>query len=86
MKGATKGTSFNDRQLAGQVRSMALEHLKIVLSEDYKDKAYQKQMLLKLSSSLLPRLAEVTGEDGRPIQVKFDDSFNATPSPSKKDS
>lgn len=69
MKGSPKGKSFNDRQLAGSVRSLALEHLMKVLQPDYKDIAYQKQMLLKLSTSLLPRLQEVTGEDGKDITI-----------------
>lgn len=77
MKG-NKGVSFNDRQLAGKVRSLALEHLAKVLADDYKDKVYQKQMLLKLATTLLPRLQEVTGEDGSPLVVQFDNAFNET--------
>ena len=67
MKNAKLGTSFNDRQLAGEVRSLALSHLKKVLDEDYEDKDYQKQMLLKLANTLLPRLNELTGADGEPL-------------------
>ncbi len=84
MKGGSTGVSFNDRQLAGQVRSLALGHLQKVLSEDYKDKEYQKQMLLKIAPSLLPRLNEHTGEDGAPLVVTFDNAFTSSPKESSK--
>lgn len=67
MKGSSKGKSFNDRELAGQVRNLALGHLFKVLQPDYEDKQYQKDMLLKLASNLLPRLNEHTGADGEPL-------------------
>lgn len=70
MKGGSKGKSFNDRELAGQVRNLALGHLKKILSENYEDKEYQKQMLLKLANTLLPRLNELSGENGGPIELK----------------
>ena len=82
MKGNT-GVSFNDRQLAGQVRSMALDHLKEILNPDFEDKEYQKQMLLKIASNLLPRLNEHTGEDGAELKIVFDNAFTPT---SKEDS
>jgi hypothetical protein len=68
MKG-NKGVSFNDRQLAGQVRNMALCHLKQVLDDNYEDKEYQKAVLLKLAPALLPRLNEHTGADGAELPV-----------------
>lgn len=74
MKG-NKGVSFNDRQLAGQVRNLALAHLKKVLDPKFKDKDYQKQMLLKLAPALLPRLNEHTGGDGEPLVLKFENAF-----------
>lgn len=74
MKG-NKGVNFNDRVLAGQVRSIALGHLKDVLSPKYKDKAYQKAMLLKIAPALLPRLNEHTGANGSPLF--FDDETKA---------
>ena len=67
MKGTSKGKSFNDRQLAGQVRSLALDHLFKVLQPDYKDKEFQRSILLKISSSLLPILNEVSGVDGETL-------------------
>ena len=74
MKGV-KGVSFNDRQLAGQVRKLALDHLAVILSPKYKNKAYQKQMLLKLANTILPRLNEHTGEGGESISIVFDKTF-----------
>ncbi len=61
---------FNDRLLAAEVRSLGLKHLAKILDDKYPDKEFQKEMLLKISSSLLPRLAEVTGENGKPIVIE----------------
>lgn len=69
MKGSSRGKSFNDMQLAGQVRNLALTHLQKILDPDYEDKDYQKQMLLKLANTLLPRLNEHSGPDGAPIPI-----------------
>lgn len=73
-----RGVNFNDRVLAGKVRGLALTHLKKILDPKYKDKAYQKAVLLKLAPTLLPRLNEVTGEGGEPLQVSFDGAFSPT--------
>jgi hypothetical protein len=69
MKGI-RGVRFNDRELAGRVREMGLNHLKRILADDYEDKQFQREILLRLSSNLLPRLNEVTGEDGGAIEIK----------------
>lgn len=66
MKG-NKGVSFNDRLLAGQVRNLALDHLKRILDPKFKDKEFQAEMLLKIAPNLLPRLNEVTGEGGKAL-------------------
>lgn len=65
--GGSKGKSFNDRLLAGEVRGLGLKHLKKILNDDYKDKDFQKQVLLRLAASLLPRLNEHSGPDGGEI-------------------
>ena len=64
MKGNSKGAGFNDRLLAGNVRSMGLKHLAIILDKKFKDKDFQRQVILKIAPSLLPRLNEHTGEGG----------------------
>ena len=69
MKNNSSGTQFNDRLLAGKVREMGLKHLKKILGEKYEDKEFQKQILLKPSSSSLPRLNELTGKDGEALQI-----------------
>jgi len=65
--GGQQGKSFNDRQLAGEVRGLALGHLKQVLDPKYKNKKFQRDVLLRLCGSILPRLNEVTGADGVPL-------------------
>ena len=73
---AQGGKSFQDRELAAKVRSLTLEEIKKVLTG--KDEEYKKQLVLKMSTSILPRLNEHTGEDGRPLVVKFDNAFTGT--------
>ena len=37
----------------------------------------KQELVKKMSTNALPRLNEVTGVDGEPLIVKFDNSFNA---------
>jgi hypothetical protein len=61
------GKSLNDRKLAAEVRSLALSEMKEILLGD--DNKYKRQIILKLATSILPRLNEHTGEDGQPIPI-----------------
>jgi hypothetical protein len=68
------GKSFQDRKLAAEVRSQVLTDINAVLTEepevtDWTD--YKKQLVLKMAPSVLPRLNEVTGDDGGPVQVNI---------------
>lgn len=78
--GGSKGKTFSDRELAGEVRNLGLKKLKVILGDNYEDVEYQKQILLRLAPSLLPRLNEHSGEGGGPIQFivpkEVDDKFN----------
>lgn len=67
------GKSFQDRELAARVRSLALSQIEEVLQGD--DKEFKKAVLLKLASSILPRLNEHTGEDGEPLTIQFHNAF-----------
>ena len=67
MVGNSKGCSFNDRKLAGEVRSLGLKELKKILGPTYKDKEYQKAILLRIAPSLLPRLNEHSGPEGEQL-------------------
>ena len=60
-----KGKSFNDRVLAGEVRTLTLNAIKKYLVGD--DEDFKKQLLLRLSGSILPRLNEITGADGEAL-------------------
>lgn len=84
------GKSFQDRELAAEVRSLALNKIKIILSRptvemNERDKDLHDEILKKLAGTVLPRLNEHTGEDGQAIAVLFDPAFslreqsNATP-------
>ena len=72
------GKTHQDRELASEVRSMVLEEIKAVFEykPDWDTKEtdiqalngqmqdYKKQLVLKMSTSILPRLNELTGADG----------------------
>ena len=68
MKGAL-GKSFQDRERSANVRNMALSHIEKILNPKYKDKKYQKELLLRMAPNLLPRLNEHTGRDGVELPV-----------------
>lgn len=63
------GKSFNDRVLAAEVRTLTLEQCKKWLK---KGKGSMYSMVLNnLSRNVLPRLNEVTGEDGGPLIIEL---------------
>ncbi len=75
VKGAG-GKSFQDRELAAKVRTLALEKIRIILERptvemSEKDKSLHDAILIKMSSSLLPRINEVSGLDGEPISLSW---------------
>lgn len=71
MKGTPKGKSFNDRVLAGEVRTLTLKEIKKYLtSTREEDELFKKQIILKLSGTILPRLNELTGENGGAIKLE----------------
>jgi hypothetical protein len=66
--GGQKGKSFNDRELAGEVRTLTLNEIKKALTGV--DEDFKKQVILKLAGSILPRLNELTGENGGAIKIE----------------
>lgn len=66
-KGNAGGKSLQDRQLAAEVRSLALTEIKAVL--EGRDSQFKKALLLKLAAGILPRLTEVSGPDGEQLNV-----------------
>ena len=80
---ANQGRTFNDRELSSQVRSLCLNEIKAVFEYkpdwDTKDtdiqalngqmQDYKKQLILKMSTSILPRLNELSGPDGGEIPI-----------------
>lgn len=63
------GKSFQDRELAAKVRTLALNQLLEVLNGNRfeEDKEFHKAVLLKLAGTVLPRLNEHTGADGQDL-------------------
>ncbi len=70
MKG---GKSFQDRTRSANVRNMALDHIEKILSPQYKDKKFQKEVLLRLVPTLLPRLNAGRDDDERLIPLPIMD-------------
>jgi hypothetical protein len=65
MKGGSKGVQFNDRELAGKVRTLALDETFKVLKNP-RHKLYGP-LLTRLAGTILPRLNQISGEDGGAI-------------------
>lgn len=67
----SKGVSFNDRELASKVRTLALEQVYKILKEGDKNYLYEP-LLTRLAPNLLPRLNVLAGdEDGGPLHVEI---------------
>lgn len=62
---AKGGKSLNDRKLAANVRTLALKEIEKILKSD--NEVAKREMVMKLAPTLLPRLNEHTGEDGREL-------------------
>jgi len=62
------GKSFNDRELAGRVRTLTLEEIEKALKGN--DMEFKKAVILRLAGNILPRLNHISGEDGGPIQIQ----------------
>lgn len=61
------GKSFQDRELAARVRTLALNEIEKILKKP-KHKLYGA-VVIKLAGSVLPRLNEHTGADGKELPV-----------------
>lgn len=71
VKGAG-GKSFQDRELAAKVRNKALKDIYAVLTEQKSVKKWGKfkqDIVLKLAGTVLPRLNEHTGPEGKELPV-----------------
>ena len=64
---AQGGKTLNDRILAADVRTLTLRQIKMVLEGT--DEDFKKQLILKLASTVLPRINEISGPDGGDIPV-----------------
>lgn len=73
------GRTLNDRVLAADVRTLSLGMIKKYLEGE--DEDFKKQLILKLAGTALPRIQEITGQDGGAINVnliKYGESPTAT--------
>lgn len=61
------GKTLQDRELSARVRTLALSEIEKVLKNP-KHKLYS-QVLVKVAGTVLPRLSEVTGAEGGPIEI-----------------
>lgn len=69
-KGGHGAPSVQDRKLSTEVRSLTLKEILKTLKNPTKDYDLYKSLLIKLAGTVLPRLAEVSGENGGPIQIQ----------------
>ena len=61
---------YTDRLLAQEVRTLTLKKIKEVL--EHESSEFQKALLLRLAASVLPRLNEVTGENGDAMKITIE--------------
>lgn len=62
--------SLNSRNLAEKVRAKLLKKCNDIL--DGNDEDAKKELLMKMCTTLLPRLAELTGEGGKAVTFKWE--------------
>lgn len=62
------GIGLGDRKLGAEVRRLTLKEIQAVLLGE--DKEYKKALILKLASTVLPRINEHSGEDGGAIKIQ----------------
>ena len=72
--GNSGGKSLNDRRLAAEVRTLVLKEILRLLSipkVEMSAAEYElfKAILLRLAGSVLPRMTEITGEDGEKLHI-----------------
>lgn len=66
------GKTLNDRKLAADVRTLTLKEIKRVLEatpDTAEEKQFKQQVILRLAPTILPRLNEHTGEDGKELTL-----------------
>lgn len=74
---AKGGKTLNDRMLAADVRTLTLKKIKPILEATYDPKKekdelrFQRELILKLASTVLPRINEHSGNNGDPIVVEL---------------
>ena len=68
---AQGGKSFQDRKVAAEVRRLALRRIKELLEKPKVNPTLYSAVLIRLSGTVLPKLTEVTGEDGEAIEIKI---------------
>lgn len=61
------GIFHNDRKQGARVRRLLLNEVEKILTGD--DEVAKKEILMKMCTTLLPRLNEHSGEDGEPIKI-----------------
>ena len=76
--GNSGGKSLQDRKLAAKVRRLALSEIYKALSMPKKkrlkdDQELYNAILIRLAGTVLPKLNEVTGEDGGAINISISD-------------
>ena len=61
------GKTWEDRQRANKIRNLTLDEIEKILTG--KDKEYKKALILRLATTILPRISELQGMDGEPFEI-----------------
>jgi hypothetical protein len=68
------GVPSYQRQLGAEVRDLTLKEIKSILLDEKNEKhgkEFRQQVILRLAGNVLPRINEVTGEGGEPLQIQI---------------
>jgi hypothetical protein len=83
------GIPYYQRQLGAEVRDLTLKEIKKILL-DLEHKTYTEnfrgQVILRLAGNVLPRIQEISGQDGKPIKIIFDETLNPARQPKENNS
>ncbi len=62
----------SERILASNVRTLSLKLISQYLNDNsIENDKFRKDLLLKLATNVLPRINQIEGEDGKPIQIQI---------------
>jgi hypothetical protein len=75
------GVGWNDRVLAGEVRTITLKKIKALFEIPEEKRVGDKKrlhdaVLIRLAGNVLPKLNEISGPEGTDLKIVFDEAYS----------